>query len=65
MVGEAKAHFAWALVLREEEKSDLAHPSRGTLFFTRPYHLQAAGELEQRCGFLATVNHYEILETAY
>jgi phage-related protein len=31
--------------VREEEKSELAHPSCGVLFFTRLYHLQAAGKI--------------------
>jgi hypothetical protein len=42
--------------VREEEKSGLAHPSRGALFFARLDHLQATRILEQKLAAFAMVN---------
>jgi hypothetical protein len=54
---EERRRHTWAreralVFLREEEKSELAHPSCGTLFFTRLSVQQAAGLLERKWGFL-------------
>lgn len=52
MVAEP-GHTGGVLVLREEEKSDLAHLSSGALFITRRLvqnHRQAVEEIEQKSG---------------
>ena len=43
--GEGSGHTPGVRGLREEEKSDFAHPSGGTLFFTRLFSKQATGDI--------------------